>query len=596
MKFNKLYLPIKSVNLGHYFAKGCICPATYLAERNPDLQNRFDSGVLLCKKIHTEETDCSIEIQLTEGEIEKYSKEISTEFLFYKILIPVSRISKIIFKKIEQAKTTIYDINQARAFIPNELIEINNDNINITSFKDIERINLETNNVELLNRYNRLLGGFALMRLGKNNYQNFPINFFLTLSNISNPIRLELNKVSNSILELMNDNYAWLITGSGKYKNLHDMTYSKISEQTFFDFAKDEGVKYETKLGRIDLDSIDKNKNSYLIAILASYNNKGARRTLDNFIEDLNYDKFPTKKKEGISLMFGINKGYEAFRNSYKTDNFSSIVKFKLDTILDYYIIEGVYQYVISLDIKNDFSYISHIGKINVDKNRYETYSLFDNDIIYEVKEEKLSLWTKLKRIFFSEITSKLTNNFEQKLGFKLHEEQKQTIEKDIENLFQAPFSSLFQNIENEQSQLIADINDKKQEISQLKNREIYLWENLREINPDLFDRIDANHDKILTNYEMIAYINKLKNANDKSQEVKTGYVVKDFIEEQSTKDKTFDPKIREEELYRIPLNDLKKIAKQHKIKNFSKYNKENKSLLIKLILDEERSINNLGL
>ena len=99
MKFNKLYVPINSVNLGHYFAKGCVCPASCLIERNPDIQSEFNSGVLICKKVHTENTDCSIEIQLTDEEIQKYSKEISAVFLLYITFIPISRVSKIIFKK-----------------------------------------------------------------------------------------------------------------------------------------------------------------------------------------------------------------------------------------------------------------------------------------------------------------------------------------------------------------------------------------------------------------------------------------------------------------------------------------------------------------
>ncbi len=590
MKFNKLYVPINSVNLGHYFAKGCVCPASCLIERNPDIQSEFNSGVLICKKVHTENTDCSIEIQLTDEEIQKYSKEISAVFLLYITFIPISRVSKIIFKKKEQAKTTIYDINQVRAFIPDELVEINSSNV--AKFSNIANISFKPSSADALNKYNRLLGGFALMRLGKKQFQNYPMNYFYALSCISNPVKSELLKVPKSISELINENYEWLVVGNGKYKNLYDLTYSKISEQTFFDFAKEENVRYEMKFGRIDLDSIDKNKNSYLIAILASYNNKGTRRTLDNFLEDLNYDKFPTKRKEGISLMFGISKGYDAFRNYYKTENFTSVVKFKLDTILDYYIIESIYQHVMSLSIENDFSYISHIRKISADKNRYNTYSFFDNDIIYEVKEDKISFWNKLKNIFFSEMTSLIINVYEQKLGFKLYEEQKHTIEKACENIFYTPLDSLFQSLEKEQNQLQNILSNKDEKINELKVKQIDLWKKLREISPAKFDLMDTDHDMVLTNIELNEYISNLKELNYKIPKIKNSSDVEDFVEPQFIKIKAFDLKGREDELNRMPLEDLKKIGKKYSIKHISNFKKENKPQLIKLILEEEITLN----
>ena len=43
MNTNAYYVPIKSVNLAHYFIKGCLCPAKYFANRNSDIQNKFDN-------------------------------------------------------------------------------------------------------------------------------------------------------------------------------------------------------------------------------------------------------------------------------------------------------------------------------------------------------------------------------------------------------------------------------------------------------------------------------------------------------------------------------------------------------------------------
>ena len=53
--------------------------------------------------------------------------------------------------------------------------------------------------------------------------------------------------------------------------------------------------------------------------------------------------------EEGIALYYGYNRGYSVFSNSYGTseDN-KQVVKFLLDSQLDYYTIESVYQYVLT--------------------------------------------------------------------------------------------------------------------------------------------------------------------------------------------------------------------------------------------------------
>ena len=594
MNYNKLYVPIKSVNLGHYFSNGCICPVKYITDRNSDIQNIFDLGILLCKEIHTQETDCSLEIQLTKEEEQRFLEKISDIFFLYKIFIPISRVSKIIFKEKKQAQTTIWNIQQTQAFIPNSIISISDIQKNTVDLSILKRMNNFSNNIDnasFIEKYNRLLGGFALMKLSGKVFMNYSINYFNTLSNISTPIRSELDKVNKDIIRLMNTNYDWLILGNrNDFKNLRDLTYSKINEEIFSKYANEKKIKYEKRLGKIALDSIDKNSSSYIIAILASYNNLGARQTLDNFISDLIQNKFPIERKEGISLMFGINKGYNVFRNYYKTDNFTAFVKFKLENIIDYHIIESIYQFVISLNIDIDFSFVPHVflNKIVVDKKKYYTYSIFDNDIIYDEKEIYLPWY---KRIYFSEVINILISNFEKKVGLKLNNEQRNTKSLELSNLLFIPLDKLYREIETENLNKINDINNNyKNQITEIKNRELLLLRTLRNINSNLYDSLNIEKDNQLNNQELDKYIYLLKNLKYSNIEVNTNIIKDQENKKLILKDDSIDNKYKEDELNRLSLDSLKEIAKVLGLKGFTRIKKDEKYRLIKIIMKEEKS------
>lgn len=594
MNYIKLYVPIKSVNLGHYFSNGCICPVKYLTERNYDIQNIFDLGVLLCKGIHTTETDCSLEVQLTKEEIQRYLEKISDDFFIYRLLIPISRVSQIIFKEVKQAQTTIWNIQQAQAFIPDSLIHINDSQqvkVDLSVLKNVNNYSNNVDNASFIEKFNRLLGGFALMKLGGKDFMNYSINYFITLSNISSQIRSELNKVDKEIFKLMNNNYDWLILGNrNEYKNLHDLTYSKINEEVFSKYAKEKKIKYEKRVGKIALDSIDKNSSGYIIAILASYNNLGARQSLDNFISDLVQNKFPAERKEGISLMFGINKGYNTFRNYYKTENFTATIKFKLDNILDYQIIESIYQFVVNSNMNIDFSYISHVSKnkIIVNKNDYYTYSLFNNDIIYDKKEINLPWY---KRIFFSQIINDLISNFEQRIGLKLNDEQRIVKSDELSNLLLLPLDKLCKEIESEYISKIEIITKNKEiEFTEIKNRELQLWRVLRDINSTLFDSLDTNKDYLLNTEELMKYITLLRISNNSNNEAISTTSNEIVINNPKQKIESCDVSNREDELNQKSLESLKDIAKNLGLKGLSKFKKEEKYKLIMVIIKEEKS------
>jgi len=130
-------------------------------------------------------------------------------------------------------------------------------------------------------------------------------------------------------------------------------------------------------------------------------------------------------------LLFGINQGYSAFRNYYYLSNKKLNVKLKLNSILDYSIIESIYQYVYNSKTNNfNFPYIESWCSKNVESritNDYETYKLFDKEIIFKKKAKigsaeyirglfqglkKIDLSTKLSDIL-AQVVNKVRNDFE---------------------------------------------------------------------------------------------------------------------------------------------------------------------------------------
>jgi hypothetical protein len=398
MKNDTFYLPIKSANLAHYFVKGCICPSLYIQNRVDDIQNNFDSYVLLSTSKFTDNTNCSLEIVLdSENET---PKRLTENFYLLDSVLPISRIKAIFFSDEQQKTNTVFNITSGAAFLPLDLIIVE------THTDSTSSIELQNNNVEKsqnnwrtkLDVFNRILGGFALMRLGKEDVENYSENYFDTLACINNIIGNELQNQSLKI----SDKYRWAILKGGKYSQLNELIFSPISESVLMSYAKEEGILIKKENGKFKLNSKDEHSRTYLISILASYG-EGTRMSIDNFISDLNSNKFPKERNEGIALIFGINKGYEIFRNKYETSNFQADVKFKLDSVLDYYTLESIYQYTFNGKISNSkFEYLDNwIPKFteNINNSKFETFKILDK-IILTKKKEKVELQDYFKVCF----------------------------------------------------------------------------------------------------------------------------------------------------------------------------------------------------
>jgi hypothetical protein len=409
MKNETFYIPIKSANLAHYFVKGCICPTMYIHNRIDDIQSSFNSHLLLSTKKFIDNTNCCLEIVLDEKA--ENAKQIADNFYLLDYVLPISRIKNIIFNDEQQKTNTVFNITSGAGFLPLNLIKVEIQT-NIISSRELEVIKIEKsqNNWETkLNKFNRVLGGFAIMKIAKNEVENYSEYYFDTLASINNLIGNELQKQSLKI----SDKYKWAIIKNGKYTQLNELIFSAISEPILMDYAKEEGILIKKENGKYKLNAKDEHSKTYLISILASYG-EGTRMTIDNFISDLSSNKFPEERKEGIGLIFGINKGYESFRNEYKTPNFQVDVKFKMDSLLDYYTIESIYQFVFNNNICNaKFEYLDNWvtkSNANIKTSNFETFTILDKLIVTK-KKDKIELPEYFKSCFQNSSRDKIYQN-----------------------------------------------------------------------------------------------------------------------------------------------------------------------------------------
>lgn len=373
------------MNLAHYLSSGIIAPANYIQNRNNDLQNRFENNILLSHSKFTDETNCAVEIVFNENE--EKPKKISDNFFLFDMPLPISRVKSIYFSNEDQKISTLFNVKSGAAFIPDNLIKVANE----TPIKvaEIDRVSNQTTVVDwshYLKRYDQILGGFALMRIGKEEYQNYSTHFFKTLGNI--------NSLFDKILQEqginLDNTFAFAFTDNGKFKTFHDTIFHDITSDSLSSYAKREQIKLETKNGLVQLNKIPENTQTYIIAILETYG-PGKRKQVDSFISDLVSAKFNANRKEGLALSFGINKGYSVFRNKYKTENFEINIKFKLNSKLDYYIIESAYQSIFNdqKDLKK-FSFIDRwcptASDQKTDFSGFKTYRVLDKTIILNKK------------------------------------------------------------------------------------------------------------------------------------------------------------------------------------------------------------------
>ena len=535
------------MNLTHYIGSGIIVPSIYIENKNADIQDKFKNYLLLSSSKFTKETNCAIEIVLNNDE--EAPKKITEHFYLFDMPLPISRIKNIYFTNEEQKVNTNFNITSGSAFIPDGLLKVSQEEtIETKELENIEVQSSEKNWSEYLKKYDQILGGFSTMKISKDNFQNYPTHYFSALGNI-NTLFSNILAQQNIVIE---NSFQFAFTDEGRFKNFHNTIYSEIDFNEVQRYAENDKVKLDVKNGLVQIDKIAENTQTYLVAILESYG-KGKRKQVDSFISDLIAGKFVEKKKEGLSLIFGLNKGYKAFRNKYKTSNFEVDIKFHLDSKLDYYIIESIYQNVFnSLSNISSFKYIdslfSETKKDEIKTSNYITYQMIDETIVWKVRP--ISIVEKV----LSKIAQRVSDWFPSFVQVKKNE---------IELLFKSEIEDFKTEIETEVS------NRYKTELEQNKS----LIEHLNNIISDKDKTINQLEYQIKEN-------NKLKTDIEENliekEEIKTSEPQNNTVNQNSGSlfsDEKFDTNtITKEQLEKLSMTALKKKAKEMKVPKYSTY------------------------
>lgn len=415
------FIPINSGNLAHYLSKALILPAKYFSNRLEDIQSKLEYSILLSKNKWVKNSDCSIEIILTETEL-KELKNISDKFSKLDIPLPISRIKKVFFLDNKQKETTVWNINNGAAFIPEHLISIEKDSVEFTNddfqLKEISNIS----NIEIeskINRYNTALGGFAFMKVGGKVWDSismeFSENYFITLSNFNKLIEEQTLKAEKEKGFYFNKKFIGLFsTNDSEWSKWQPYIYKNIALQNVDDIAEREGVRIEKKLGLINIDSIDKTTHIYDLAILATYG-ESKNKSVDDLVNNLHNGTIPESKKEDIALLFGLNTGYTKFRNKYKSNNREYNIKFKLESKLDFYTIESIFQFAFYQNRKSyAFPFIDKMTFPQSFKKNFkgfETYNILGKTVIAKKKQTPLERFLEKYSTGFYE---KLSNSAKQ--------------------------------------------------------------------------------------------------------------------------------------------------------------------------------------
>jgi len=460
---------LNAINLPGYFACACIKPSKYFKNRIDDIQSRYNSVILLSLKKYATEADCSCEIILTEDEKKGLVTVSSNEDIFLlDNALPISRVFKVYFKSNNTKDKTITIIHLSSGFVPNSLVEVvlDDDYADYSTIiipKDYKFSDLS----EKIKRFDSLLGGFALMRLAGEQYMNYSDNYFSTLAYFNSVIEDDLRIANREINKIYWDAFS----GSQSFKSIYFYINKELTPSDIELIAKQENQKIQKNYlsGMIDLNSLE--GATYLIAVLYSYgmSEEGRKDKIDGLILSDFKEGIRPEKSEIIALCYGLNRGYTAFSNQYKTSSIKKVVKFELNSQVDYYTIESLYQYAFNqIKRSGEFSYLDYwcpkLSKPN--RLRKNEFRIIDKVIIGRIIRPGDTYWlANLRKFLFSKDGEEYIMPLLNKLVEK--------IKSDFESYFQDEIfekDELISDLQSKNKQLNNELLSKETTISDLKD------------------------------------------------------------------------------------------------------------------------------
>ena len=314
------------------------------------------------------------------------------------------------------------------------------------------------------------------------------------------------------------------------YLNAH------VDEEVLYTIAREEGqeIKKDKITRIIDINSISDNSWTYTIAFLNTYGveDEARKKRIDGQIQS-HFSGVKKEKAEGIALCYGYNRGYSAFSKDYGMDEKVSY-KYRLDSQLDYYTIESVYQYVFNGVVSRIFPYIDEWCPKNADRkpHRKTDYIILDEVIIGKRKAKSFSeeWWKELYPTFNKEF-GRLAQEI-----FRFLQE----ISSDIKDEIGDEQKELISQYENKLNECKKKIDDLEKQLEQKTEENVSLQNQLKITSTSVVDNSTKENKKENLRSRKVGELKEL--AKQKGLKVPNGakkdYIIKLLTSQQST---TFD-------------------------------------------------------
>lgn len=436
-------LQTNRIKLQDYIQCGLIAPDRYLGDEcEIDVQSK-NSDVLVVSDGYIDElNEEQILIELILTEDEKFSISKTENICYFDFPLPITRIKKVYTQSRDISKWIIKNIkNSEKGFLPDRLFDVFKKRNKII-FDKREYSNIEINQNKMdyskqIRYFDKRLGIFSFVKninmyyVDHNDYiANYSDNYFSMLSTF-----FEEKIVDGSFngLDVLNEN--------GKFKEIlySSNQIDKDLIQTILEDIEDLDIKeifgqllMPNSVRKTLLLLLEKEQYLYYYIGLVYYFRQKNSNRKDSFKQDIE-SLIPYKLAEVSLSILGIYIGYTNLRASEQItlndSNFkkifgnSSNIKFKLDSKLDYIVIETIYRYCFDQNFKakngNEFNYLIYPAKqkflkLPINKNFKEWYEVTQ----FEYFEAQ---YLKIKKHSFNEIVLIKLNKYKDEIVFPKH-------------------------------------------------------------------------------------------------------------------------------------------------------------------------------
>lgn len=528
-KSNRYFLPIKVDNLALYLSSAAFAPANFYENRTRDVQSLFENCILLSFSHLVGDADCSVALILTDEECKRLEKLDNENTCFlYEGFLPASRLENVCFLSKEDEEHNRTAINLNSAVLPEVLCSYGE--MERSSYmpisqntKDNSKLNIE------YSRYQRVLGGLALMRIVNEGKYTYNLDYLPFLAVYNNQIKyalaaqqIEANSQQYRSKDIMlcirqADAESSTTKKVACYKNAIDASANQLGLK-----VRTNPIKHTYEYTSLDGDALIL---AYLLDYKVNDSDAGGRIMIDSLITNRFANVHLASQ---VAYYYGYSRGYSKFNKSYESVQY----KYDFSNRLDSYAIETVFQLANNKYPTNQFDYIEclfppavqHVplsdgeylvlGQKIVGKKKPKIGSQEWFDQFYQsLQTGSNNLFETIEKsiapVLYSSIFSSVKSLVQKSIIATL-EVIKNQYNSEIVELTQAHKKE----IENLKQQHRDELDKKSQECSEeisKNNSEISLL--LSDFDKTLFEQIDKDGDGVLSFEELYEFAGKLKAA-----------------------------------------------------------------------------------